>query len=51
MGRNFTFQNGFGLTVETTYYKTLQKRLKTASTNSPWAYIQEGLIYRKDFCV
>ena len=28
---NFAFQNGLDLTI------------KTASTNSPWAYIQEGL--------
>ena len=28
MGGNFAFQNG----------------LKTASTNSPWAYIREGLL-------
>ena len=30
--RNFAFQNGLGLTI------------KTASTNSPWAYIREGLL-------
>ena len=29
---NFAFQNGLGLTM------------KTASTNSPWAYIREGLL-------
>ena len=32
IGRNFAFQNGLGLTI------------KTASTNSPWAYIREGLL-------
>ena len=32
IGRNFEFQNGLGLTI------------KTASTNSPWAYIREGLL-------
>ena len=32
IGRNFAFQNGLGLTI------------KTASTNSPWAYIWEGLL-------
>ena len=32
IGRNFAFQNGFGLSV------------KTASSNSPWAYIREGLL-------
>ena len=32
IGRNFAFQNGFGLT------------LKTASINSPWAFIWEGLL-------
>ena len=31
IGGNFAFQNGLDLTV------------KTASTNSPWAYIREGL--------
>ena len=31
IGRNFAFQNGLGLTI------------KTASTNSLWAYIREGL--------
>ena len=31
IGRNFAFQNGFGLSI------------KTSSSNSPWAYIQEGL--------
>ena len=29
--RNFAFQNGLGLSI------------KTASSNSPWAYIREGL--------
>ena len=32
IGRNFAFQNELGLTI------------KTASTNSPWAYIREGLL-------
>ena len=32
IGGNFTFQNGLGLTI------------KTANTNSPWAYIWEGLL-------
>ena len=32
IGRNFSFQNGLGLDN------------KTASTNSPWAYIWEGLL-------
>ena len=30
---NFVFQNGWDLTI------------KTASTNTPWAYIREGLLY------
>ena len=34
IGRNFAFQNGLGLTI------------KTASTNSPWVYIREGLLYK-----
>ena len=32
IGRNFAFQNWLGLTI------------KTAATNSPWAYIREGLL-------
>ena len=32
IGRNFAFQNGLGLII------------KTASTNSPWACIREGLL-------
>ena len=32
IGRNFAFQNGFGLSI------------KTSSSNSPWAYIREGLL-------
>ena len=32
IGGNFAFQNGLDLTM------------KTASTNSPWAYIREGLL-------
>ena len=32
IGGNFVFQNGWDLTI------------KTASTNSPWAYIREGLL-------
>ena len=32
IGGNLAFQNGLGLTI------------KTASTNSPWAYIREGLL-------
>ena len=32
IGGNFAFQNGLGLTI------------KTANSNSPWAYIREGLL-------
>ena len=32
IGGNFAFQNGLDLTI------------KTANTNSPWAYIREGLL-------
>ena len=32
IGRNFALQNGLGLTI------------RTASTNSPWAYIRKGLL-------
>ena len=37
IGRNFKFQNGLDLTV------------KTAGTNSPWAYIREGLLSQRIF--
>ena len=36
IGRNFAFQNGFGLSI------------KTASSNSPWAYIRKGLLSRSE---
>ena len=39
IGRNFAFQNGLGLTI------------KTASTNSPWAYIREGLLSEGFLCL
>ena len=45
IGRNFAFQNELGLTMKQP--ETLRKQpeqLKTASTNSPWAYIREGLL-------
>ena len=32
------------------HYKNSLKQLETASTNSPWAYIQEAY-YQKDFYV
>ena len=37
------FQNGLGLTIKTASAMHYLKPLKTASTNSPWAYIWEGL--------
>ena len=46
IGRNFAFQNGFGLTIKTAQHTAITnslKQLKTVSTNSPWAYIREGL--------
>ena len=39
IGGNFAFQNGLDLTM------------KTASTNSPWAYIQEGLLPEGYMCL
>ena len=39
IGGNFAFQNWLGLMI-----KRPQKQLQIASTNSPWAYIQEGLL-------
>ena len=46
IGRNFAFQNGLGLTIKTAeqHYQSSLKQLKTASINSPWAYILEGLL-------
>ena len=35
IGRNLAFQNGLGLTI------------KTASANSPWAYVWEGLLLER----
>ena len=40
--RIFSFQNGLGMTIK--HPKTLRKQPRIASTNSPWAYIQEGLL-------
>ena len=37
IGGNFAFQNGLDLTI------------KTASTNSPWAYIRECLLSKGNF--
>ena len=36
------FQNGLGLTIKKP--QTLRKQTKTGSTNTPWAYIREGLL-------
>ena len=46
IGRNFAFQNGFGLSIKTAINTKDNnvKQLKTAKTNSPWAYIWEGLL-------
>ena len=39
------FQNGLGLTISSLkYYENSLKQLTKASTNSPWAYIWEGLL-------
>ena len=45
IGRNFAFQNGLDLTIKTAENTTKKslKQLKTASTNSSWAYIRVGL--------
>ena len=44
--RNFALQSGFRLTKKNSlkYYENSLKQLKTASSNSPWAYIREGLL-------
>ena len=39
IGRNFAFQNRLGLTI------------KTADSNSPWAYIREGLLSEEYYFV
>ena len=42
----FVFDNKSSLK----HYENSLKQLKTASTNSPWAYIRESLL-PEDFCV
>ena len=42
IGRKFAFQIGLGLTIKTN--ESSLKQLETASTNSPWANIREGLL-------
>ena len=49
IGGNFAFQNVLGLTKKkkknsVKHNENSLKQLKTASTNSPWTYIQEGLL-------
>ena len=39
IGGNFAFQNGLGLTI------------KTVNSNSPWAYIWEGLLSEGYLCL
>ena len=49
--RNFAFQIGLGMTIKTAFrkhYENRLKQLKTASTNSPWAYTG-GLIIGRNF--
>ena len=45
MEGNFAFQNGVCLTIKQP--KTRRKQPKTASTNSPWAYIWDGLLSKR----
>ena len=51
--RKFAFQNEFGFSIKT--YKNTndnsQKQLKTANSNSPWAYSQEGLLSEGYLCL
>ena len=48
IGKNFAFQNGLGLAIKTARNTNFKhnslKPLKTVNTNSPWAYIWEGLL-------
>ena len=44
VGRNFAFQNGFGLSIKTAKNTNSLKQLKTANPNRPWAYFWEGLL-------
>ena len=47
-GGNFAFQNCLDLTVKTAQdYENILKQLKTANPNGPWAYIWEGLLWKK----
>ena len=52
IGGNFAFQNGLGLSKKNSL-KHLKhnslKKLKTANSNSPWAYILERLIIGRIF--
>ena len=42
IGGNFVFQNGFRLSIEKAKHQDNNlKQLKTAKSNSPWAYIRE----------
>ena len=45
IGGNFAFQNGLEVTIKTAqkHEDNSLKELKTASLNSPWTYIREGL--------
>ena len=45
IGRNFAFQSGFGLSIKPAKNtKITLGKLKTANSNSPWAYIREGFL-------
>ena len=51
--RKFVFQNEFGFSIKTSKNTNdnSQKQLKTANSNSPWAYSQEGLLSEGYFCL
>ena len=51
--RKFAFQNEFGFSIKTSKNTNdnSQKQLKTANSNSPWAYSQEGLLSEGYLCL
>ena len=51
--RKFAFQNEFGFSIKTpkNTNDNSQKQLKTANSNSPWAYSQEGLLSEGYLCL
>ena len=52
IGWNFAFQNGFGSSITTAKNtKIAAQNCSPANSNSPWAYIQEGLLSEGYLCL